>query len=355
MGWHTFDVDDLDRWHEYFEKLEQTGPYHDPDYVSVLEPYVGGTDHVAELFVYEDDDGFVYYPYYLRPASTLPFADDSDVDVEVYSDAVATWYYGGPLASPGATDATKRAFREAFEDHCVQAGIVAEFLRFDPNLRNDLAFPSIDSTHERDTVPVDLTQSLDNIWDGFEKRNRNAIRQGRDSQLTVEPARNDADSREFYDIYTNAMDAQDASEYYRFPLEFFDRMLTESDHATLHVVRNDTDSVVGGSMVVHDGRIAHDYLRASNPDYWDQRVNNLLCYEALVHAKETGHSCFDFQGGRPGVFKFKKSFSPDRREFHVGREIHLPDVYDQLVAAAADAGLDTDADFFPAYRVALSN
>lgn len=354
MTGDTYRTDQLDMWRSYFDRLESTGPYHAPDYLALLERYFGAGDETAELFVYGDDDAFVYYPYLLRDVSRVPFSVDSDLDPAEYTDVATSWYYGGPLCSPGADGDLITAFREAFHQHCRDAGIVAEFVRYDPNLGNHRTFDVMPAEFDRQTVTVDLTQSEAELWDGFEKRNRNAIRQGQDSILSVEPTSDRADYQRFHEIYSNAMEARDASNHYRFGLEFFVDLLADPDRATLLVAR-DGEDVVGGSMVVHDAQIAHDYIRASNPDYWDQRVNNLLCYEAMMHMRETDRRLFDFQGGRPGVFRFKKAFSPDRREFYIGKEIHLEPVYDQLIEAAAASGIDTDKDYFPAYRIQRSN
>lgn len=359
METHVFGTDDIEAWFDYFDRLERAGPYHDPEYLAFLEDFEQGGER-AELFVLDADDAFVYHPYLVRSLDDLPFVDGASVDVEEYADLVSSWYYGGPLAGgdaggdDGAGSSLTDAFARAFSDHCRERGYVAEFVRFDPNLANHETFDCLDPTFERETVPVDLTGTKDELWAGFERRNRNAIRQGLDSGIQVEPSRDGSDIKDFYGIYTDAMEAVDAPEHYRFPLDFFTELIGRPDLATFLASTADGE-VVGGSVVVHDQHIAHDYLRASDPDYWDERVNNLICYVALLEMRERGREVFDFQGGRPGVFRFKKGFSPDRREFHVGRRVHLPDVYDRLVTEAERAGLDTGGDYFPAYRVETSN
>jgi len=129
-----------------------------------------------------------------------------------------------------------------------------------------------------------------------------------------------------------------------------------ADVLPVAVVARHGNDVVGGTAVVHDDTIAHDYLRASNPDYWDLRVNNLLCYEMLMKMRQRGLDRFDFQGGRPGVFKFKKGFSTEGRgNFYIAKQTHMPDVYQRLTEAAATHGVDTDTGYFPAYREEQSN
>jgi hypothetical protein len=281
--------------------------------------------------------------------------DDSTVDFSEFHDIVSSWYYGGPLLSGGESDTIQlsKMFTTAYTEYCAKTGIVAEFVRFDPNLSNHKTFGCLGTTFDRETIPVDLTQSVDKIWEGFEGRNQRAIKQARDTDLEVTPSDDPADIAAFHEIYANAMEARDASAHYRFDSSFFKQIL-DMDLFTL-IVASYHDEVVGGFIIAHDDYIAHHYLSASNPDYWDMRVNNLIFYTSLIEMRNRGLEIFDFQGGRPGVFRFKKGFSPDRREFHVGKRIHLPEVYEQLIKEAERAGIDTSGGYFPAYRVATSN
>ena len=351
--YEVYDTGDIADWRRRYEEVGAPGPYHAPRYFEVLEGRFEFEAERAECFVYGDGDETVYYPYLRRPLDTVAFDAETAAGGD-YEDVVSSWYYGGPVAATDDPDpSVAREFAEAFRAFCREEGIVAEFVRFDPNLGNHRDFPVLDPVFERETVPVDLTASQDTIWDGFEKRNRNAIRQAQDSDLEVEVTESDADYGAFHDIYVDAMEAKEASDHYRFDGSFF-TALRDTGQATL-VVSRYGDEVVGGSFLVHDDTIAHDYLRASDPDYWDMRVNNLLCYEALMAMKRTGRDLFDFQGGRPGVFKFKKAFSPDRRKFHIARRIHIDDVYDALVDEAESTGVDVESGYFPAYRTARSN
>ena len=345
-------AEDTDEWWDYYEAVDEPGPYHRPDYLLTLAGEFEHKDERAEAFVLEDGDELVYYPYIRRSLESVPFADEAETDLSEYDDIVSSWYYGGPFTSRDDGELCE-AFAEEFCDFCWSEDIVAEFVRFDPNERNHERFDCLEPEFNRETVTVDLTKDEDTIREEFEKRNRNAIRQAQETELEVEPTEEREDYEAFYGIYTNAMDAKEATDHYRFEYSFFVDML-ETDLSTLLVAKYD-DEVVGGAMVVHDERIAHDYLRASNPDYWDMRVNNLLCYRALMHMRETGRETFDFQGGRPGFFKFKKSFSPHLAELYLATSVHMPGVYDDLTDEAERAGIDTGGGYFPEYRVEKSN
>lgn len=356
MGWEILRTDELPRWRMYYDRLPETGPYHDPAYLALLEGNFEFDTEQVELFVYEDGAATVYYPYFRRPLSTAA-VECPEYDLEYFSDIVSSWYYGGPLYA-GPEDARERvaeAFTEVFAETCRDRGVVAEFVRFDPNLRNDRTFEILEPTFNRETVPVDLSKPQDQIWEEYDSSNRTHIRQGRDAGFEVDPATDAGEVESFHGIYAAAMDAKNASKHYRFSRSFFkDLLLQTDDLATLLCTHHEGD-IVGGSLLVHAGGTACEFLRASKPELWDDGLNNHLCHRAVVYCHECGLDRLDFQGGRPGVFQFKKSFSPERGELHLARRVHDQPVYDDLVNAAADQGIDTESKYFPAYRVEQSN
>lgn len=353
MQSQTYTADELDEWRSWFDRLADAGPYHAPGYLSMLAGEFEYETEYAELFVYGDEGTFVYYPYIRRPLDGSRYSVKTIDDLSSYSDIVSSWYYGGPILSGGAGEALATEFAAAFRDYCQDVGIVAEFIRFDPNIENHTDFDVLDPTFNRQTVPVDLTRSKETIWEQYEDRNQRAIRQAKESPLSIDRAYSATDIERFHNIYSNAMEARDAAEHYRFPVEFFERLL-ETSLFSLVVARYEGE-LVGGFIIAHDDTYSHHYLSASNPEYWDDRVNNLLYHEAVQYMHDTGRDVFDFQGGRPGVFNFKKGFSPDRGEFYISKRIHLPEVYEETVDAASAAGIDTETGYFPAYRIEQSN
>lgn len=347
------DLDNFDTWRQYYQRVGEPGPYHHPRYLEML---AGNFEHEREhpeLFVLEDGDDLIYYPYLRRPLTTVSFANSLDERHREYDDIVASWYWGGPIATENTSRSTTEEFGDAFSKYCSETGIVAEFIRFDPNVENHEAFEVLKPQFNRETVRVDLRQSKDDIWDGYEGRNQRAIRQAQESDIYIDREYSESDIAAFHSIYENAMAARDAAEHYRFTLGFFEELLS-SELFDLVIARHG-EQVIGGFIIAHDERISHHYLSASNPDFWDDRVNNLMYHEVVLYMKETGREVFDFQGGRPGVFKFKKGFSPDRGEFYIGKRTHIEDVYEELVDIASDEGIDTDTGYFPAYRLEQSN
>jgi hypothetical protein len=346
-------TNELSTWKQYFEQLPETGAYHSPLYLDILEGNFEYPDEESRLFILEDGTDFVYYPYFRRPLATTAH-ETGEYDCSGLYDIVSSWYYGGPLLSDRDRSDLATEFASAFSNHCLRTGIVAEFIRFDPNIRNDERFSGLDPEFNRETVPVDLKKSLDAIWDDFSSSNRTHIRTARDAGFTVSQATTRSEVAGFYDIYSNAMEAKNASDHYWFSLDFFIDLILETPRIATLLLSVYEEDIVGGSLLVHHDSTVNEAFRASDPDLWDQGLNNHLCHGAIKHMYERDFARLDFQGGRPGVFQFKKAFSSDRGKFHIARRIHDKETYDELVAAAAEADIDTDADYFPAYRQAQS-
>jgi len=162
-------ADDTDKWWKNYERVGKPGPYHRPDYLQLLAGNFEHDNEHAEVFILEDGDDIIYYPYIRRSLGSVPFAHSSKIDLTKYDDIVSSWYYGGPFSSKN-DNRLCGAFAQQFDNFCKSENIVAEFVRFDPNERNYERFDCLEPKSNRETVPVDLTKNKETLWDEFEKR-----------------------------------------------------------------------------------------------------------------------------------------------------------------------------------------
>ncbi|MFW6040706.1 MAG: GNAT family N-acetyltransferase [Thermoplasmatota archaeon] len=338
-------ADRLDEWMRYYERIENKGVYHHPRYINLMADHFEGE---PELLIYGKGDHFIYYPYYKRKINELNFIENKK---EVY-DIISSWYYGGPILSdPGKEkESLINQFNEKLQSKRKEDNIVSEFVRFDPLLENHKYFTALKPEIDRNTVYVKLDQTEKEIWNNFESRNRRAIKQAKDTDIEIEQSKDLEEMKKWSKIYSNAMESRDAADHYRFSFDFFKTLLVDNNENFDFLVAKYHREIIGGFLIAYDDEWGHHYLSASNPDYWDKRVNNLMFYNVILHSKEKGLDIFDFQGGRPGVYKFKKGFSPTRGEFYLGKVVHDEKRYDELVKIAEEAGKDTDEGFFPQYR-----
>lgn len=331
-------------WYGYYENLAKKGVYHNPDYIRWVSGHFNGE---PELLLFIEDNNYIYYPYIKRRIGDLP--DFSDSNYTGYFDIISSWYYGGPLLKK-EDDRIIQDFIDRFSRFRKENNIISEFIRYDPNLKNYDVVDDLSPDFNRRTVYVDLTNSEETIWDEFEKRNRTSIRKAEKEGVEIEESTTDTNIEKFTEIYLEEMGRKDADEHYYFDADEFKNILKKLKEKFRLFITRYEGKFVGGGIVMRENGIAHDYLRATLQDYWDYYPNNLLLYEELIWCRQNGDKVFDLQGGRPGVFNFKKAFSPERGEFYISKHVHNKSMYRTLLDEAAKMGIDTSKDFFPEYR-----
>jgi hypothetical protein len=343
---------DFSIWKEYYDRLSCKGVYHCPEYIRVLAKHYKAE---AELFLFGDDDIFVYYPYLRRRLDKLPIAPHCDLDLSTYFDIVSSWYYGGPLfrtRSSSNDETIARDFMLAFNEYCRENQVVTEFIRFDPNLENFKAvnhFVPIKKEHE--TVVVDLQKTEEEIWRSFSSRTRNRLRNAKKHGFQMEST-TDADAIGiFHSIYTDEMKRKTALKRYHFPLEFFIDLFRECEGRFYLLLFEYSGVYIGGVVCAAEQKRVHDFLRASLREFWNLNINNWIVKESIFWARNKGNSVYDLQGGREGVLHFKSGFSKCRGTFYTCSRIHLPKINASLVAALERSGASVEQSYFPWYRI----
>lgn len=346
-------------WDYYYHRIESKGVYHCPAYLKTLELHY---KYPAELFIFEAGaNNFVYYPYFRRSLKTLSFLQEVDGNLGDYFDIESSWYYGGPLIQ---VDDSKNiqplidSFVIAFSKYCRDTGIVSEFIRFDPNLNNHLYFKDImPLTRNRQSVIVDLKQPEEDIWKNFEGRARTAIRKAVRLGVKVHTsAQIDTDLLKFDEIYKKEMARKNAPLHYHFQFEFFDSLRkTLNQNIDLIFAEVNGTFISAGLFLYEIEAAAHYYLMATEYQHQKYQANSLILYEAALYFKNKGIKIFDLQGGREGVYNFKKSFSKRRGDFYTGGIIHNHKVYKKLVQEREKHADLKDGNFFPLYRIKETN
>lgn len=355
MNWsvkilHTAEKD-FDKWKDYYKRLDKKGIYHSPEYIKFLEKHY---DDEAELFVYGDEENFVYYPYFKRRLDKLSFADKYDSNLSELYDIISSWYYGGPLFSSSNQSYHKelaRNFVDSFHRYCMDINVISEFIRFDPNLENHLTFNDLlEVKQNRHTVYVNLNKGKEEIWRDLKGSNRRNINNARKAGVEIVESRSEVDIKLFAEIYNEEMLRKGAPSHLFFSIDFFVHLLKglSSGFSLLKIEYN--NKVIGGFIIAYGDNMAHHFLSASLPEYWRYRVNNLLFYEAVLWAWNANLSTFDFQGGRTNVLRFKENFSSLRKTFYTASVIYNNDIYNELCGIGKEVSSLEGRNSFPEYR-----
>ncbi len=259
----------------------------------------------------------VDYRFYRRPIAGTP-----------YLDIVSPYGYSGPVINNNK--GYWHTFAAAFMNYCEGYGVIAEFARLNPYIVQTL--PYGEHHYEHDIFYIDLTKSENEIWKGFDKGCRSAIK---DENVVFAHGVPQL-VRRFYEFRMSQLKADG----YEFDELFFNK-LSSMDCVACFYNEN------AGIIILRYGDYAHYFLSGSiKPGQ-----TNSLVWNAIKWAKAQGCKIFNLGGGLKegdSLESFKRSFSHDSKPFYTYRRTHNLEVYNQICASK---GIDqTRTDYYPAYR-----
>ena len=111
------------------------------------------------------------------------------------------------------------------------------------------------------------------------------------------------------------------------------------------------------SIILFANNRMHYHLSGAKFEFRPIAPTNLLLYEAARWGCEQGFESFHLGGGlgsgEDGLYKFKQAFNRNSGiQFSIGKQIILPEIYDQLVEIrkAEEVHFDSNSSYFPLYR-----
>lgn len=320
------------------------------EYLRICERQFG---HAARLFVVEDEHPIAAYPYLVRPAAGLPFANGAGarcIDTTTPEYRGPIWLNGGP--PPGA-DASW--FPSLFARHCAGQRIIAEFAHLHPWIAEEMLDPQC-ITADREIVYVDLTWTEEEIWmRSLSSDARRQTKQGQKAGVRVRRAESPDDVRAFYGLYTGTMERRQALGRYFFPLEYFMAFFETMPANAFFLLAEFEGRPVAGGLYFQDRTEVYWHLSAADREFGHVRPVNVYLFESIRQALGKGRKRMILGGGYAsddGVFRFKANFSPLRARFCTYRRIHDPAAYAALTDAwsAFHGEAPPRNGFFPAYR-----
>lgn len=289
-------------------------------------------------------------------AHFAPFA--GVLEPGTYYDTVTPYGYGGFLFEGELTAAEAEEFKKQYEKFCREQGIIADFTRFHPLLKNAGPMRQVaEVTDLGHTIYMDLA-SEETIWNNIASKNRNMIRKAQKAGIEIHHGQGKELLRGFTAIYNATMDRDKADPYYYFETAFYDSICEDlRDHYELFYAVLDGEVVAMSIMLYCNGQM-HYHLSGSKAEYRHLAPSNLLLYEAARWGCTQGFRTFHLGGGvgsdeTGGLYKFKQAFNRNSDiTFSIGRMIFDRQVYDRLVdlRRQRDAAFDPATRFFPRYR-----
>ncbi|MHC0552853.1 GNAT family N-acetyltransferase [Salinicoccus sp. CNSTN-B1] len=246
-------------------------------------------------------------------------------------------------------------FNKVFSEFCRRNNVVSEFVRFNPLYQNQEPFQDIyDIQFVRKTVGTDLKRFEDPFKKEFcstaRRKTRKLLKDERFS-CVLEKGFGKVDA--FIDIYEETMARTNASGFYYFEEDYFNRLKENFPEDILTTSVFFEDEIVAMGLYFSSGEAIHDHLNGTKDDFLTYSPAYLLKYTMMNWAHENDYSVIHYGGGisndpEDSVLKFKKRFSKNTEfEFHIGRKVWNPSVYREL---CLNKGVPGDNEFFPAYR-----
>ncbi|MGD8239947.1 MAG: GNAT family N-acetyltransferase [Armatimonadota bacterium] len=347
-----------DAWRGLLEQMppERRDVYLAPEYALIWER---AGDGVATAFVYGEPPDFILHVFLQRPLRDLPFVPAGSPAAEAF-DIITPYGYGGPIAS---SDHAQRpdfvaGFFEAFGGHCAKAGIVSEFCRLHPVLRNDeLARECVEVAHRWDTVVVPLDADDEGLLAQMSSHHRRNVRKAHRAGAAFFAPRVESATTDFHRVYLDTMRRRQARRDYHFSREFFADTLRLLGRRAWLLEARIGGRLAAGALAMQWGPYAHYHFGCTAAEALSSGTMHAVLHELARRAAAGGCRLLHLGGGTApddGLFRFKAGFSPERRPFCTYQRVFMPDRYEHLCELRSEYlgtdGADADPSFFPAYR-----
>lgn len=278
-----------------------------------------------------------------------------------YYDLITPYGYGGPILE--AEDAGDKKelchlFFHAFRQYCQEENIVSEFIRFHPVLKNAADFKEwYDVGFMRNTIQTRLDETADPLMSEYSPSVRRYIRQALEQGVEYKVTVNPHDLERFKDLYFQTMNRNKAGEYYYFDDEYFEQCLRLFGRQLVVVEVMWKGTVIAMSLNFASNGVLHVHLTGSLESYHHLHAPIVLQYALLRWGMDNEIKQIHHGGGRTNepddkLYLYKKKYGRGQElEFHVGKQVWNPEIYDLL---CKKAGMEEDHSFFPAYRKGLN-
>lgn len=324
--------------------------YHLPEYARLSMLTDGGS---PGAFVYRHVDATIVWPLLVRK---LPPHLTSDAGLR---DAIGVYGYGSPAATPGmSATVLARAF-DRIGAAAADMRLVTAFSRLHPLLPLDLGRTQdrLRVVRSGVTAGVDLLVDRTELWGSLRKGHRSDIRrlQGRGYRVAWDDWSRLPD---FVRMYGQTMERVEASDYYRFPVDYFTALRDDlAGRVLFGLVRAPDGSLVSGALFFRCEGIMQYHLSATTPEGLRLGAGKLLIWEAAQRGADAGAHVLHLGGGYGGaedsLLRFKLGFATNRYTFDTLRFITDAESYAELCRRAGRGGgrLEGQSDgFFPPYR-----
>ena len=340
----VYSLDQSEKWDEAVRSFSDHDVYWLSGYVKAFQIHGDGE---PLLFLYDDDS-----TRGINVVMKRDIADDAHfmgkIEKGKHYDFASPYGYGGWIIE----GEDKKDLFEVYEKWIRKHGIISEFVRFHPMIKNHKACENIYEVIKLgEVVHLDLS-SPETIWSNITSKNRNMIRKAVKNEIEIYNGRFPEIYEKFRIIYNGTMDKDEADDYYYFGERFYRSVLEDlPQNAQVFWAEKDDQVIAASIMLAENGRMNY-HLSGSLREFYSLAPTNLLLYKAALWGHANGcHTLYLGGGvgsGEDNLFKFKRSFyKGDLNHFYIGKKIFNQSRYDELISLRDNID---NSGFFPKYR-----
>jgi len=300
--------------------------YFNPDFP--ICTYNCDQNAVPYFYLHKSKKGECYYQFLLRKIAIEGF--------EEFYDISTPFDYGGFYCT---NKDILPDFFSYFDQFCKKNNIVSEFLRFCPTYKFPFEIISqhIDTVKIADHFYINLNENYESFFSSGRKRN---IKRA----LSKEHEFIKGDLNSFYELYESTMNRVNASSYFYFPKSVLQKLI-DKKFAEIYSLSYKNE-ICCSSVILLDGKIIYYFLGGSTDIPEKNDFNSLLFKYIADKFKKEDREMFFLGGGNSGVAEFKRRFTPNTLPYYIGKKIHIPKIYNEMVQSSDN----TENNFFPQYR-----
>lgn len=338
-----YSLDDCVEWNGVVKAFLQYDVYYMSGYVKAFQLHGDGD---PQLLYYEAEGLKAIYVYMKRKTA-----------IDGYYDSLTPYGYGGVLFEGDTSEENLEAFWDAYVEKMKEIGVVDNFVRYHPVLRNAIPMKYVSTVIDLGkTIAIDLN-SKEVIWNNIISKNRNMIRKAEKNGVEIRHGKDIELFKDFKRIYNTTMEKDHAEEYYFFEDSFYESIHRDlfDNYEMFYAVLD--GQIIAMSIMLYANKQMHYHLSGSMMEYRNLAPSNLLLYKAALWGCEQGFKTFHLGGGvgsgEDNLYKFKAAFNRSSDyQFSIGKEVFDRKKYDELVQERVnrDQTFNPQSSFFPIYR-----
>lgn len=343
MPYKLLTLEHTEAWKMALDKLpvKQHDIYYTPEYYSLFE---NKGDGKTQCFIFEDNKGnLALYPYLINSVNVLGYElNDQFYDIQ------GAYGYNGVISNSNESQFVAD-FYTCFNHYCKDHNIIAEFTRFNPIISNEgFSELNMNCLFDRVTVSVDLARNYEQIKKGYQRSTRKQInRMLRNPSIKIVYYETFSAPLidEMYTIYIESMDRLKANDELYFSADFFKSHFEIKN--TRLIVFEYEDLPVSFITFFHVNKKLHGFLGGTRNDYLNLSPFSLLYDYMIQYGVKFNLDLLHVGGGTSNdrndkLLNYKLHFSSQTNDFYIGKKIHCPEIYDQVISQWEQQVTDPD-------------